>query len=407
MDDCLDSLGDATVFSTLDCNAGYWQIPVAAEDRDKTTFTSHTGLFRFLRLPFGLVNAPASFQRAFVIILSGLRWQTCLVYLDDVIVFSRTVGDHIRHLREVLLLLEKAGVSLKPSKCHLFQQAVEYLGHVVRPGQLLVNQKNIKSLTQALPRRIQTELKSFLGMCNVYRRFIEDYAHIAKPLTKLTSKKLPHVLPPLDAAQMAAFEYLKERLTSTPTLALPRHEGLFILDTDACAVQVGCTLLQQQPDNSILPVGYYSRGLIPAEQNYFTTDRECLAVVWACFLLRPYLEGQEFLIRTDHSSLRWLLNMDSTQGRVARWRLRLSEFRYKVCTRPGREHHCADAMSRLPTLAPYRSVIPEEIPCLVLADSSRGWVAPNYGEPDKEQPVTLARMLAAQKEDQRSQEFTG
>jgi len=171
-----------------------------------------------------------------------------------------------------------------------------------------------------------------------------DYAHIAKRLTKLTSKKLPHIVPPLDASQFAAFEYLKERLTSTLILALPRREGLFIMDTDACAVQVGCTLLQQKPDKSILPVGYCSRGLIPAEQNYSKTNREFLAVVWACFLLRPYLEGQEFLVRTDHSSLRWLLNMDSAQGRVARWRLRLSEFRYKVCTSPGREQHCADAM---------------------------------------------------------------
>jgi len=209
MEDCLGFLGDATVFSTLGCNSGYWQIPVAAEYRDKTTCTSHTGLFRFLRLPFGLVNAPAAFQRALDIILSALRWQTCLVYQDAVIVFSRTVADPIRHLREVLLLLEKAGVSLKPSKRHLSQQKVEYLGQVVRPGQLLVNQKNIKSLAQALPLRNQTELKSFLGMCNVYRRFIKDYAHIAKPLTKLTSKKLPHVLPPLDAAQTAAFEYFK------------------------------------------------------------------------------------------------------------------------------------------------------------------------------------------------------
>ena len=156
---------------------------------------------------------------------------------------------------------------------------------------------------------------------------------------------------------------------------------------------------------SILPVGYYSRGLIPAEQNYSTTDREYLAVVWACFLLRPYLEGQELLIPTDHSSLRWLPSMDSAQGRVARWRLRLSEFRYEICTRSGREHHCADATSRLPTLAPDRSVIPEEISCLALADSSRSWVAPSYAEPDKEQPVTLARTLAEQREDHRCQDL--
>jgi len=152
MDDCLDSLGDATVFSTLECNAGYWRIPVAAEDRNKTTFTSHTGSFQFLRLPFGLVNAPASFQRALDIILSCLRWKTCLVYLDDVIVFYGTVNDHIRHLHEVLLLLEKAGVSLKPSKCHLFQQEVEYLGQVVRPGQLLVNQKISRAWHKRFPR---------------------------------------------------------------------------------------------------------------------------------------------------------------------------------------------------------------------------------------------------------------
>jgi len=246
MDDCLDSLGDATVFSTLNCNTGYWQIPVADKDRDKTTLTSHAGLFRVLRLPFCRVNAPASFQRALDIILSGFRWQTCLVYLDDVIVFSRTVDDHIRHLRGILLLLEKAGVSLKLFKCNLFQQELEYLGHVFRPGQLLVNQKNIKSLAQALPPRKQTELKSFLGMCNVHWRLMNDYAHTAKPLTKLTSKKLLHVLPVLDNAKLADFEYLKERLMSTPILALPSREGLFVLDTDACAVQVGCTLLQQK-----------------------------------------------------------------------------------------------------------------------------------------------------------------
>jgi len=121
------------------------------------------------------------------------------VYLEDVTVFSRNVDAHIRHLRDVLLLLKKAGVSLKPSKCHQFQQEVEYLGHVVRSGQLLANQKNIKTLAQALPPRSQPELKSFLGMCNVYWRFIKDYAHIAKPMTKLTRERLPHVLPPLDA----------------------------------------------------------------------------------------------------------------------------------------------------------------------------------------------------------------
>jgi len=227
LDDRLDSRGDATVFSTLDCDAGYWQISVAAEDTGKRTFTSHMGLFRFLRLPIGPVNAPASFWRTFDITLSGLRWQTCLIDLDDVIITSRTVGGHIRHLSAVLRLLEVDGVTLKSSKCHLFQQEVEYLGHVVRLGQLPVNQKNIKSLAQALLPRNQTELKSLLGMCNVYRSFIKDYARVAKPLTTPTSKNLPHVLPFMDSAQLAAFADLKKRLTSTMILALPGREGLF------------------------------------------------------------------------------------------------------------------------------------------------------------------------------------
>jgi len=152
------------------------------------------------------------------------------VYLEDVIVFSWTVEDHIRHLREVLILLEKAGVALKTSKCHLFHQEVEYLGHVVRSGQLLVNQKKLTSLAQAIPPSSQTELKSFLGMCNVYRRFMRDFVHSAKPLTHLTSNKPPHVLPPLDSAQLSAFEYLKERPLPTPILVLPRRESLFMLE---------------------------------------------------------------------------------------------------------------------------------------------------------------------------------
>ena len=209
------------------------------------------------------------------------------------------------------------------------------------------------------------------------------------------------MLPPLDSDQLAAFESVKERLTSTPILALSRREGLFILDTDSCAVQVGCTLLQQQPDTTSFPVGHCSRGRNPAEHDYSKTDREFRAMVWACFLLRSYLAGQEFLIWTDHSTLRWMLNTQIAQGRVPPCRLRLSEFLYKVCTRPGRENQCFDAMSRLPTLARDRFVITEEIPCLFLPDSSRGWDPTNYRELNDEKPVTLALMLAAQNEDQR------
>jgi Reverse transcriptase (RNA-dependent DNA polymerase) len=149
MDECIDSLGDALVFTTLDCNSGYWKIPVHPGDRDKTTFTSHYGIYRFLRLPFGLRNAPATFQRAIDIILSGIKWKTCLVYLGDFIVFSGSRSAHLAHVAEVLTLLGNAGLSLKLKKCHFFSETVDYLGLVIRPGLLGVAEKNKTALKTA------------------------------------------------------------------------------------------------------------------------------------------------------------------------------------------------------------------------------------------------------------------
>jgi Reverse transcriptase (RNA-dependent DNA polymerase) len=167
MNECIESLGDAVVFSTLDCNSAYWQIPLQEVDRDKTTFCSHAGNFRFLRMPFGLRNAPATFQRAIDIILSGLKWRTGLVYLDDIIIYSTSREDHSHHVDEVLTTLGRAGLSLKLKKCHFFKDAVDYLGHVIRPGRLEVAEKNTASLKEAKLPRTRTELKSFLGICIV------------------------------------------------------------------------------------------------------------------------------------------------------------------------------------------------------------------------------------------------
>ena len=164
MDDCIEFLGEASVFSMLDCNSGYWQIPVAVEDQDKTIFTWHKGTYKYIRLPFGLTNAPATYKRAIDMILSGVRWNTCLVYSDDVIVFSRTVKEHVTHLDEAFGLLSRAGVSLKTSKCFLFQEEVEYLGPIVGRGHIRVNEKTLVGLRRAEPPRTKKDLRSFLGM---------------------------------------------------------------------------------------------------------------------------------------------------------------------------------------------------------------------------------------------------
>jgi len=294
MDECIDSLGDARVFSTLDCSAGHWQIPVAEEDKHLTAFTCHSGTWQCVRLPFGLSNAPATFQRAMDMILAGVKCQICLVYLDAVIVFSRSPEEHLQHLDEMLTRVGKAGVTLKAAKCHFFKEEVQYLGHAIRPGRVHVLEKNLRALRGLQYPETQTQMKSSLGMCGVYRRFVADFAKIAKPLTAFTSTKIPKRLPPPREEESKAFEELRRRLLAAPILALPRRDGPYIVDVDASYEQLGCCLQQQQPDGKYHPIGYYSRALLPTEKNYFATKIEALGVVWAVTFLRSNLEGQSF-----------------------------------------------------------------------------------------------------------------
>ena len=298
MDECIDSLGDATLFTTLDANSGYWQVEIDPADRDKTTFTSHFGLYRFLRMPFGLRNAPATFQRAMDVILASVRWQVALVYLDDVIIFSKSYRAHLEHVATVLSLLKSAGVTLKLAKCHFFSQEVDYLGHVIFPGKLAVSTKTCEAVERFRPLRTTTDVRSFLGLCNVFRRFMPNFARMSAPLNKKLEKGQPAKFDELNAEETKAFEDLKGLLIAPPVLALPKAEGKYTVDTDACDLQVGCVLLQEQEDGTNRPVGYWSRTLTKPEKAYTVTERECLAVVWAVLLLRPYLEGARFTVRT-------------------------------------------------------------------------------------------------------------
>ena len=172
MDDCLDFLGDAMIWTTLDANSGYWQLPVAKEDRDKTTFTTFAGNFRYKRMPFGLRNGPANFRRALDIILSGIRWQTCLIYMGDVIIFSKDIESHLKDVDEVLRLFYQAGVTLKLKKCSWFTKKVHYFGHDITPGKLAKAKSPTDSFAKAtFPTNI-TQLRSFLSAASVYGRFI-------------------------------------------------------------------------------------------------------------------------------------------------------------------------------------------------------------------------------------------
>ncbi|CAN8072599.1 unnamed protein product, partial [Agarophyton chilense] len=203
----------------------------------------------------GLTNAPATFQRAIHILLAPFKWRTCLVYLDDIIVFSNNLDDHLEHVRDVMKILRDAGITLKLKKSEFFTDSVKYLGHIIRPGQLSINEVRVKSLKEAKHPKTQTELRSFLGLCNVYRRFVLNFADIATPLNRLLTKGQPVELEPFGDAEASAFTALLNAVTSPPILALPNPGLPYEVDTDASANQVGCALFQSSEDGERHPIG--------------------------------------------------------------------------------------------------------------------------------------------------------
>jgi len=309
MNECIDSLGEATIFSTLDCNAGYWQVAIAPEDREKTAFVCHEGAYQYKRMPFGSTNAPATFQRALDIILSGVKWQRCLIYLYDVIVFSKTEEEHVGHVECVLRLLRDAGVTLRLPKCRFFRKTVEYLGHEIKRGRLGVMDAHTRALREAHFPTTRTQGRSFVRICHVFRQFVPNFARMAAPLTDLMKSTAPVLVPSATPFQQQAFDRLKEALTTPPILELPRRGQKNVLDVDACGTQVGAALLQEHDDGKLQPVAFISRLLATNELPYRVLEKECLAVVWASLKLRPYLEGDRFLVRTDHDCLWWILSI--------------------------------------------------------------------------------------------------
>ena len=337
-----DSLGGANYFSTLDLRSGYWQIEMDADSKEKTVFITHNGLYEFNALPFGLCNSPATFQRVMTHVLRGLEWDICLVYIDDLIIFSRTFDEHLLHLEQVFKRLREANLRLKPSKCHFVKPKVEYLGHVVSAEGLKPNPAKIRAVQEFPVPTNATGVKAFLGLCNYYRRFIKGFAQIASPLNKLTSKNVKFEWTP---ACQTSFDCLKNALVSAPVLAYPDFELPFHLYVDASQTGIGLTL-GQIIDGKDRVIAYAGRDLNQAERNYSATERECLALIDGIKRFQPYLYGRKFTIYTDHNALKWLMSIQDPTGRVARWALLIQQFDFDIVQRPGTSNGNADALSR-------------------------------------------------------------
>ena len=348
IDDCLNALGRAKYFSTFDLASGYWQIPMNKQDKEKTAFVSHCGLFEFNVMPFGLCNAPATFQRFMDKCFAGLKWSSCLIYLDDIIVFSSTFEEHLRDLENVFKRLEEAGLTLKPSKCYICQKKLIYLGHEISAEGIGPDPNKVKAIKDMRVPQNKTELRSYLGMCSYYRKFITDFAKIASPLHQLTHDDCEFTW--IDKHQ-EAYNQLKSRLINPPILSHPNFDFPFIIQTDASYEGLGAVLCQNI-DGKERVIQYISRTLQSNEGKWCTREIEALGIIFACETFRPYIIGTKFLIETDHESLTWLQEAKSP-ARLVRWSLRLSEFDFEIRHKRGLANCNADGLSRLPVANTY------------------------------------------------------
>ena len=344
IDDLIDRLGGAQFFSCLDEASGYWQIPMSPQSRPKTAFITHHGLFEFNVMPFGLCNAPATFQRAMQVILAGLE-EICGVYLDDIIVFSNSVEEHFQNLDQVFNRLTEAGLKLKPQKCKFMSREVPYLGHMISTDGVSPDKRKTEAIERfPVPKNVK-ELRSFLGLASYYRKFVAGFAELTHPLRALLREGVQYNW---SENCQRAFCNLKKRLVTTPVLAYADFSKTFYVETDASGYGLGAILEQEQKDGKLHPVAYASRSLTPTESRYGVTELEALAVVWALKHFRAYLLGHRTVVYTDHAALKSLWNTPNPSSKLARWGMAIQEIGPEIRYRPGRRNGNADALSRAP-----------------------------------------------------------
>ncbi|XP_040209167.1 uncharacterized protein LOC120940401 [Rana temporaria] len=344
IDELLDRLAAAHYITIMDLSRGYWQIPLAPEAREKSAFITPFGLFEFTVMPFGMKNAPATFQRVMNDLLEGLE-PFAVAYLDDIAVFSPTWEEHLMHLSQVLDRLTDANLTVKPSKCQIGMNDVHYLGHQVGGGTLKPETGKVEAILAWPIPQTKKQVMSFLGTAGYYRKFVGNYSSLAKPLTDLTKKKLPKVVSWTPECEQA-FQALKEALASAPVLQAPDFTRRFLVQTDASAYGLGAVLSQVDDAGEEHPILYLSRKLLPREVAYATIEKECLAIVWSLQKLQTYLYGRHFTVITDHNPLSWLNRVAGENGKLLRWSLILQQYDFTIQHKKGSAHGNADGLSR-------------------------------------------------------------
>ena len=338
IDDLFDQLQGAKVFSKIDLRSGYHQLRIQAEDVPKTAFRTRYGHYEFLVMPFGLTNAPAAFMDLMNRVFHDYLDRFVIVFIDDILIYSRSDEDHVQHLRVVLQILREKQLYAKFSKCEFWLRQIGFLGHIVSAEGIYVDPRKVEAIVKWEQPQTVTEIRSFLGLAGYYRRFVEGFSRIAAPLSRLTQKGVKFAW---DDRCEASFQELKQRLTSAPILALPTSSREYTVYSDASRQGLGCVLMQ---DGRV--IAYASRQLKKHEVNHPTHDLELAAIVFALKIWRHYLYGVTCRVFTDHRSLKYLFTQKELNLRQRRWLELLKNYDFIIDYHPSKTNVIADALSR-------------------------------------------------------------
>jgi transposase InsO family protein len=359
IDECFDHLSEAKVFSKLDLKSGYWQIRISEKDIPKTAFNTRYGQYEFIVMPFGLCNAPATFQAMMNEILKPFIDKFVLVYLDDILIYSKNQEEHEKHVEAVLQALRKAKLYANPSKCEFGLKEITFVGHIVGTDGIKVDPAKIKAIENWPTPTTIHEVRSFLGLASYYRRFILNFARIASPISELLKKagKNKHERINWSPQAETAFQTLKSKLCNAPVLIPPKSSLPFVIESDASDFAIGAILMQDH-GKGLQPIAYESRKLSTAEQKYPAQERELLAVMHALRTWRCFIEGTDIRVVTDHLSLSHLRTQAKPALRLIRWLHEIEHYNPKIFYRSGKANVAADSLSRRTDLPESDEIIP-------------------------------------------------